>query len=73
MDNQYNYVTKLDVKFEHQQLIDVSKMVETCTDKWFNQTLTKVNDSVVRTVNRKTVIFRRLDLRARESVSISRR
>jgi len=48
MDNQYNYVTKLDVKFEHQQLIDVSKMVETCTDKWFNQTLTKVNDSVVR-------------------------
>jgi mannose-6-phosphate isomerase-like protein (cupin superfamily) len=48
MDDQYNYVTKLDVKFEHQQLIDVSKLVEVCTDKWFNQTLTKVNDSVVR-------------------------
>ncbi len=48
MEDQYNYVTKLDVKFEHQQLIDVSKLVEVCTDKWFNQTLTKVNDSVVR-------------------------
>jgi len=48
MDDQFNYVTKLDVKFDHQQLIDVSKMVDECTDKWFNQTLTKVNGSVVR-------------------------
>ena len=48
MDSKYNYVTKLDVKFEHLQLIDIPKMVEECTDKWFNQTLTAVNDSVVR-------------------------
>jgi mannose-6-phosphate isomerase-like protein (cupin superfamily) len=48
MENQYNYVTKLDVKFEHLQKIDIPKMIAECTDKWFNQTLTKVNESVVR-------------------------
>lgn len=47
-DKQYNYVTKLDVKFEHLERIDVSQLVKECKDKWFNQTLTKVNDSVVR-------------------------
>ena len=48
MEEQYSYVTRLDVKFDHQQLIDIDKIVEQCTDKWFNQTLTKVNNSVVR-------------------------
>ncbi len=48
MTQQFNYVTKLDVKFEHLQKIDIPKMVAECTDKWFNQTLTRVNESVVR-------------------------
>ena len=48
MEKQYEYVTKLDVKFDHLQLIDIPKMVQECTDKWFNQTLTNVNGSVVR-------------------------
>ena len=48
MENKFNYVTKLDVKFGHQQLIDIPQMVQECRDKWFNQTLTQVNDSVVR-------------------------
>jgi mannose-6-phosphate isomerase-like protein (cupin superfamily) len=48
MKQEFQYVTKLDVKFDHLELIDVNKMVEACTDKWFNQTLTKVNNSVVR-------------------------
>ncbi|MEP7233818.1 MAG: cupin domain-containing protein [Ignavibacteriota bacterium] len=48
MDTQYNYVTKLDVKFDHLDQIDVNKLVAECSDKWFNETLTKVNDSVVR-------------------------
>ncbi|HEY8734062.1 MAG TPA: cupin domain-containing protein [Puia sp.] len=43
-----NYITKLDIKFKHLQKIDVTQMVKECTDKWFNQTLTQVNDSVVR-------------------------
>ena len=48
MGKQYNYVTKLDIKFEHLQTIDIPKMVRECSDKWFNQTLTRVNESVVR-------------------------
>ncbi|MGZ3920491.1 MAG: cupin domain-containing protein, partial [Bacteroidia bacterium] len=48
MEKEFNYVTKLDVKFKHLEKIDIPQMVEECTDKWFNQTLTKVNDSVVR-------------------------
>lgn len=45
---EYNYVTRLDVKFDHLEKIDVAEMVRECKDKWFNQTLTKVNESVVR-------------------------
>jgi len=48
MEKQFNYVTKLDVKFNHSELIDIPQMVKECEDKWFNQTLTQVNDSVVR-------------------------
>lgn len=48
MAEKYPYVTKLDVKYEHFERIDVPAMVEECKDKWFNQTLTEVNESVVR-------------------------
>jgi mannose-6-phosphate isomerase-like protein (cupin superfamily) len=45
---EFPYVTRLDIKYEHSQKIDIAEIVESCTDKWFNQTLTKVNGSVVR-------------------------
>jgi mannose-6-phosphate isomerase-like protein (cupin superfamily) len=48
MEKEFNYVTKLDIKFDHFERIDIPQMVKECTDKWFNQTLTRVNDSVVR-------------------------
>ena len=48
MEKQFEYVTKLDVKFDHLERMDVNEMVAECKDKWFNQTLTQVNDSVVR-------------------------
>ena len=48
MEKEFSYVTKLDVKFEHLQKIDIPSLVEACGDKWFNQTLTRVNGSVVR-------------------------
>jgi mannose-6-phosphate isomerase-like protein (cupin superfamily) len=48
MNNQFSYVTKLDIKFDHLQVMDIPQMIESCTDKWFNQTLTLVNESVVR-------------------------
>jgi mannose-6-phosphate isomerase-like protein (cupin superfamily) len=48
MEQTFPYVTRLDIKFDQLQTVDVNEMVRECTDKWFNQTLTKVNDSVVR-------------------------
>ena len=48
MEKQFDYVTKLDIRFDHLEKINIPRMVQACTDKWFNQTLTKVNDSVVR-------------------------
>jgi len=48
MPNQYNYSTYLDIKYKNFEVIDVPEIVKNCKDKWYNQTLTKVNDSVVR-------------------------
>jgi len=49
MENDFsNYNTRLDVKFEHLEKMDINEEVKACKDKWFNQTLTKVNGSVVR-------------------------
>lgn len=48
MEKLFNYVTKLDIKFDHLVRIDIPQMVKECKDKWFNQTLTHVNDSIVR-------------------------
>jgi len=42
------YATFLDVKFPPLSLVDVPALVKACTDQWYNQTLCKVNDSVVR-------------------------
>jgi mannose-6-phosphate isomerase-like protein (cupin superfamily) len=48
MEKQFDYVTRLDIKFGHLEKIDVNQMVQECKDKWFNQTLTQINESVVR-------------------------
>ena len=45
---EYPYVNHMNVLFDSLQLIDVPTLVEKCTDKWHNQTLCQVNDSVVR-------------------------
>jgi len=44
----YPYATHLNVLFPALSSIDVPSLVEACTDRWYNQTLCKVNDSVVR-------------------------
>jgi len=44
----YPYATHLDIKFAPLELVDVQALVEACTDQWYNQTLCRVNDSVVR-------------------------
>ena len=44
----FPYATHLDIKFPALSLVDVPSLVAACTDKWYNQTLCKVNDSVIR-------------------------
>ena len=44
----YPYATYLDIKFPPLQLVNVPALVKACAEKWYNQTLCKVNDSVVR-------------------------
>ena len=48
MNNNNEYNQHMDIKFKHHEVIDVADIVSNCTDKWFNQTLTKINDSVAR-------------------------
>jgi len=44
----YPYVNHMNILHNPLELIDVKSLVQNCTDKWYNQTLCKVNDSVVR-------------------------
>lgn len=48
MKKQYDYNQQMNIKYSHHEVIDVPKIVEECNEKWFNQTLTKVNGSVAR-------------------------
>jgi hypothetical protein len=44
----YPYVTRLNVLYPPLEVVDVPALVAACTDRWYNQTLCRVNDSVVR-------------------------
>jgi mannose-6-phosphate isomerase-like protein (cupin superfamily) len=48
MPNERNYNQHMDIKYDHLELIDVPAIVEENKEKWFNQTLTQINDSVAR-------------------------
>ena len=48
MTNPNQYVQKMDVKYDNLELIDVPAIIAENKEKWFNQTLTTVNDSEVR-------------------------
>jgi mannose-6-phosphate isomerase-like protein (cupin superfamily) len=47
MNTKAQYNMNMDVKFDFLQLVDVDKLQKAATP-WFNQTLVKVNDCVVR-------------------------
>ncbi|HKO44434.1 MAG TPA: cupin domain-containing protein [Pyrinomonadaceae bacterium] len=47
-EKSYPYVTNLNVFYKPLELVDVPALVAACTDRWYNQTLCRVNDSVVR-------------------------
>ena len=44
----FPYATYLNVRFGPLELVDVPALVAAVTDRWYNQTLCQVNDSVVR-------------------------
>jgi mannose-6-phosphate isomerase-like protein (cupin superfamily) len=48
MNSGKNYHINKDVRFEPLELIDIPGMVEECDEAWFNQTLCRVNDCVIR-------------------------
>lgn len=50
MDKQapYPYATHLDVKFGPLEVVDIPALAAGCRDSWYNQTLCRVNGSVVR-------------------------
>lgn len=47
-ESKHSYVTHMNVLYDPLKLIDIKSLVKSCTDKWYNQTLCQVNDSVVR-------------------------
>jgi len=44
----YPYATHLDIKYPALEVVDVPALIESVREQWYNQTLCKVNDSVVR-------------------------
>jgi mannose-6-phosphate isomerase-like protein (cupin superfamily) len=44
----YPYDTRLNLLHQPLEVIDTKALADACTHPWFNQTLCKVNDSVVR-------------------------
>ncbi|MDQ7778086.1 MAG: cupin domain-containing protein [Planctomycetota bacterium] len=48
MGEQNKYSINLEPKFGFLELIDVAQLVSACGERWFNQTLCRVNDAVVR-------------------------
>src|SRR5262245_36623355 len=45
---EYPYATHLNVLYPALQIVNVPELVAACKDRWYNQTLCRVNDSVVR-------------------------
>ena len=47
-ESNYPYVSHMNILHDSLERIDIQSLVQLCTDKWYNQTLCKVNNSVVR-------------------------
>jgi mannose-6-phosphate isomerase-like protein (cupin superfamily) len=44
----YPYATHLNIYYQPLEIVNVPELAAACTDQWYNQTLCRVNDSVVR-------------------------
>ncbi len=47
-ESNYPYDTRLNVQYQPLELVDIPALVAACKHPWYNQTLCRVNDSVVR-------------------------
>ena len=47
-DKDFLYVNHMNILHNSKELIDVPELVKQCSDKWYNQTLCQVNESVIR-------------------------
>jgi mannose-6-phosphate isomerase-like protein (cupin superfamily) len=47
-DPTFPYVTRLNILHGPLDVVDVQALADACTDRWYNQTLCRVNDAVVR-------------------------
>jgi len=48
MDDEKRYSIDLNVRYGPLEVVDVPALVQACTDPWYNQSLCRVNDCVVR-------------------------
>jgi len=48
MGSEARYSINLDVRYAPLELVDVQALVDACKESWYNQTLCRVNDCVVR-------------------------
>jgi Cupin domain len=48
MDTQPSYEINLETRYAPLEIIDIQTLVDACKDSWYNQTLSRVNDCVVR-------------------------
>jgi hypothetical protein len=48
VSQRYPYATHLNVQFAPLEVVEVPALIAACADPWYNQTLCRVNDSVVR-------------------------
>jgi mannose-6-phosphate isomerase-like protein (cupin superfamily) len=44
----FAYANHMDILHKSLEVIDIQSLVKACKDKWYNQTLCRVNDSVIR-------------------------
>jgi hypothetical protein len=44
----FPYTTRLDLRYASLEVVDIPALVDACRERWYNQTLCRVNDSVIR-------------------------
>ena len=44
----FPYMNHMNILYNPLEIIDIQSLVKACKDKWYNQTLCQVNDSVIR-------------------------